>query len=367
MDRTTRRILAGAGVGLPLALLGARLWRSQGSTPPILDERGQPVPDSIASLEQVRLGGVDQWVLMRGRSFHNPVLLYLSGGPGASEMAWVRHFNAPLEDHFVVVQWDQRGAVKSYAAAKDRDALSVEQYVSDASDLLELLATRFGQEKVFVVGHSWGSILGTLLAQRRPERIHAYIGTGQQVNFLENDTVSHLRAYELAGRFGDGKALAQLERIGPPPYTGPDRARRYLLLMSLAGRHAGRRGIFPEMFSSVLKASEYSLRDKLHFMLGMREMLGFVYPQLAGLDLEAQVPALQVPVWFMLGREDYVTPSEIAARYFDKLEAPRRTLVWFEHSGHSPQFEEPGKFNSLLTHQVRTSTVAAQAEEVLLH
>jgi pimeloyl-ACP methyl ester carboxylesterase len=140
-----------------------------------------------------------------------------------------------------------------------------------------------------------------------------------------------------------------------------------MMLMSLAGRHAGRRDIVPELFSSILKASEYSLRDKLHCMLGMRDILGFVYPQLAGLDLEAQVPELQVPVWFMLGREDYVTPSEIAARYFDKLQAPRKTLVWFEHSGHSPQFEEPGKFNSLLGHQVRTSTVAAQAEELLLH
>ncbi|HEX8826287.1 MAG TPA: alpha/beta hydrolase [Archangium sp.] len=367
MERTTRRILAGAGVGLPLVALGARLWTSQGSTPPIRDEQGHSRSEGIASLEQVRLGGVDQWLLMRGRSVHNPVLLYLSGGPGGSEMAWVRHFNAPLEDHFVVVQWDQRGAAKSYAAVKDRDALTVEQYVSDASDLLELLTTRFGQEKVFVVGHAWGSILGILLAQRRPERIHAYVGVGQQVNFLENDTVSHLRAYELAGRFGDGKALAKLERIGPPPYTGPDMARRYMTLASLASRHAGRRGILPELLSSVLKASEYSLRDKVHFMLGLRDTFPLVYPRLAGLDLETQVPQLQVPVWFMLGREDYVTPSEIAARYFDTLDAPRKTLLWFEHSGHSPQFEEPGKFNSLLSQQVRTASVGAQPEEMLLH
>lgn len=366
MQRSTRRILAGAGVGIPLVALGARLWSRQGSTPPIKDEWGRPLSDGIASLEQVRLGGVDQWVLMRGRSIHNPLLLYLSGGPGASEMAWVRHFNAPLEDHFLVVQWDQRGAAKSYAALKDRDGLTLEQFVSDASDLLELLTSRFAQQKVFVVGHSWGSILGVLLAQRRPERIHAYIGTGQQVNFLENDTLSHVRAYELALRFNDNQALAKLARIGPPPYTGPDMARCYMTLVSLASRHAGRRSIVPEMLSSVLKAPEYSLRDKVHMFLGLRDTFSQVYPQVAGLDLEAQVPRLEVPVWFLLGREDYVTPSEIAARYFEKLEAPRKTLLWFEHSGHSPPFEEPDKFNAILDQQVR-AMLAEPIAEALLH
>lgn len=365
MERSTRRILAGAGVGLPLVALGARLWSSQGSTPRLRDARGRPVSEGIASLEPVRLGGVDQWLLIRGRSLHNPLLLYLSGGPGASEMAWVRHFNARLEEHFLVVQWDQRGAAKSYAARKDRDHLTVDQFVSDASELLELLTTRFSQQKVFVVGHSWGSILGVLLAQRRPERVHAYVGTGQQVNFLENDTVCHLRAYELAMRYGDYRALARLARIGPPPYTGRDMARRYLTLYSLAGRHAGRRGLLPELFSSVLTAPEYSLRDKLHFFLGLRETFPQVYPQLAGLDLETQVPRLDVPVWFLLGREDYVTPSELAVRYLDKLEAPRKTLLWFEHSGHAPPFEEPGRFNDILTQQVRA--VAEVRPEALLH
>ncbi|OJT18855.1 hypothetical protein BO221_39780 [Archangium sp. Cb G35] len=365
MERSTRRILAGAGIGIPLVALGARLWSSQGFTPRIRDARGRPVSEGIASLEQVRLGGVEQWLLIRGRSLHNPLLLYLSGGPGTSEMAWVRHFNAPLEEHFTVVQWDQRGAAKSYAARKNGDDLTVEQFVSDANELLELLTTRFSQQKVFIVGHSWGSILGVLLAQRRPERVHAFVGTGQQVNFLENDTLCHLRAYELAMRYGDYKALARLARIGPPPYTGRDMTQRYLTLYSLAGRHAGRRGLMPELLSSMLTAPEYSLRDKVQFFLGLRETFPRVYPQLAGLDLEAQVPRLEVPVWFLLGREDYVTPSELAVRYFDKLEAPRKTLLWFEHSGHSPPFEEPGRFNDILTQQVRA--VAEVRLEAMLH
>jgi pimeloyl-ACP methyl ester carboxylesterase len=362
MDRSTRFILAGATVGLPLVALGAHLWRRQGFTPPITDERGQPVADGIASLERVRLGGVDQWVLMRGRSVHNPLLLYLPGGPGASELAWVRHFNAPLEDHFLVVQWDQRGAAKSYAALKDKNGPSVEQFISDASELLEWLTRRFAQRKVFIVGHCWGSILGMLLAQRRPELIHAYVGTGQQVNALENDTVRHQRAHELAIRFGDPRALAKLARLGPPPYTGPDMFRRYMALESLASRHVGNPSIVPEMMSSVLKSPEYSLRDLVNMYLGLRDTFSRVYPQLADLDLEVQVPRLEVPVWFLLGREDYVTPSEIAARYFQKLEAPRKTLLWFEQSGHAPPFEEPDKFNALLAQQVRAVSAEPRVE-----
>jgi pimeloyl-ACP methyl ester carboxylesterase len=365
MERSTRRVLTGVGVGLPLVALGARLWSSQGSTPPIPEGREEALSGGIAALEPVRLGGVEQWLLMRGRSIHNPLLLFLSGGPGGSEMAWVRHFNAALEEHFVVVQWDQRGAARSYAALKDRDALTLEQFVSDASELLELLTTRFSQDKVFLVGHSWGSILGVLLAQRRPERIHAYVGTGQQVNFLENDTVSHLRAHELAMRYDDRQALAKLARIGPPPYTGPDMVKRYMALTSLASRHAGRRSIVPELLSTLLKAPEYSLRDKVHLFLGLKETFPLVYPQLAGLDLAAQVPRLEVPVWFLLGREDYVTPSEIAARYLEQLEAPSKTLLWFEHSGHTPPFEEPEKFNRVLIQQVRA--MSETRPEVLLH
>ncbi|PTL84573.1 alpha/beta fold hydrolase [Vitiosangium sp. GDMCC 1.1324] len=367
MERSTRRILAGAGVGLPLMALGARLLTRRGSTPPIQDEWGRPQLEGIASLERVRLGGVDQWLLMRGRSVHNPLLLYLSDGPGCSEMAFVRRFNAPLEEHFLVVQWDQRGAARSYAALKSQDELTLEQFVSDASELLELLTSRFSQEKVFLVGHGWGSILGVLLAQRRPERLHAYIGTGQRVNFLENDTLSHLRAYELALRYGDTQAIERLKRLGPPPYTGPDMTRRYLTLATLASHHTGRKNASSEMLSALLKAPEYSLRDKVNFFRGPLATFPRVYPQLADLDLEAEVPRLEVPVWFLLGREDYVTPSEIAARYFDKLEASRKTLLWFEHSGHSPLFEEPEKFNAILDQQVRALLSEERSAEALLH
>lgn len=353
--------LAGAVIGLPAVVLAARLRRKQASTPPITDEHGHVAPGSIASLEPVWLGGAEQWVLVRGRNRSNPLLLFLSGGPGGSELPFVRHYNAALEEHFVVVQWEQRGAGKSYDAIRPRDALTVERYVADTCELLDWLAASFGQRKAVVLGHSWGSILGVLAAQRRPDRVRAYIGTGQEVNFLENDTLSYLRTHEVAEQLGDFDTVRRLHALGPPPYTGEHLSRQYAELFRLASRHSGVRAtLAPELLSLVLRSPEYTARDKVNFFRSFRDTFSVVYPRVAGVNLEAQVPRLEVPVWFLLGREDRVTPSEIAARYFESLQAPRKELVWFERSGHSPCYEEPAKFNAVLTEQVLPAIAASE-------
>lgn len=362
MRPALKRLLFGAAVGLPAVALGARLWSRRASTPPMLDALGQPSLKGVASLEPVRLGGVEQWVLARGRDVRNPLLVFLAGGPGGSELPWVRHYNAVLEEHFVVVNWDQRGAAKSYDALRQREALTPEQYVSDTCELLDWLASRFGQQKAVLVGHSWGSILGVLAARRRPDRVSAYVGIGQQVNFLENDTLSYLRAHEAAERRGDTATVQQLHAMGPPPYSGDGLARQYAQLTRLAGRHAGHRSLGAEMIALMLAAPEYTLRDKVNFARGLFDTFGLVYPRLAGLNLEAQVPRLEMPVWLLLGREDWVTPSEIAARYFESLQAPRKELIWFENSGHSPCYEEPAKFNAVLIEQVRPAVEPRREE-----
>ena len=358
MDRSTRRVLVGMGAGLPLVALGAaRRWSHPGTTPPIHDARGRLERRGIATLEPIRLAGEERWLLVRGRSVHQPLLLFLSGGPGSAELAWMRHFNASLEEHFLVAAWEPGGGAR--AGEEPR----MESLLAEADELLELLTSRFSQEKVFLVGHGWGSVLGVLLAQRRPERIHAYVSTGQRVNFLESDTVSHLRAYERAMRHGDAATLAKLARMGPPPYIGRDRVRRYQTLERLAGLHAGRGALLPDPRALALRTPEYSLRDKLHLALAGRSPTAS--PRLMDLNLERQVPRLDVPVWFLLGREDAVTPSELAVRYFDALEAPAKTLLWFEHSGHQPAFEEPEHFNSLLIERVRAEGTALPPDIVL--
>jgi proline iminopeptidase len=156
-------------------------------TPPIVGADGQPLPGSIATMEHVKLGGVDQWLVIRGNSVQNPVLLFLSGGPGGSELGRMRRFNQPLEERFVVAVWEQRGCGKSYDAINPKSALTVDQYVADVIELSDMLRARFHADNIYLMGHSWGSILGVRAVQQRPDLFYAYIGTGQMVNVRETD------------------------------------------------------------------------------------------------------------------------------------------------------------------------------------
>ena len=139
---------------------------------------------SITSLEKIELGDINQWISIRGRNTANPILLYLHGGPGTPVMPLFRHFQAPLEDHFIVVQWEQRGAGKSFSWKIPKETMTIEQFISDLQVLIELLRKRFNKEKIYLMGHSWGSVFGTYTVQRYPELFYAYIGVGQATDKL---------------------------------------------------------------------------------------------------------------------------------------------------------------------------------------
>ena len=179
--------LAGLLVAAILAIAASQVFAM---TPPILGADGKPLPGSIARLEQVTLNGSQQWISIRGKDTTKPVLLFLAGGPGGSQLATERFALGELEQHFVVVNWEQPGSGKSFDAV-DRSTITPERYIQDAHALVALLKERFGQEKVYVLGESWGSALGIMLAQRYPEDFHTFIGTGQMVAFLENDRMCY--------------------------------------------------------------------------------------------------------------------------------------------------------------------------------
>ena len=153
--------------------------RHLGKTSPFRGPDGEVVPGSIAEIAYRPLGGLDQWVMIRGESVANPPLILLHGGPGLSETAFFRHFNAPLEKSFTVVYWDQRGAGKSFDRNIPRSSMTVEQFISDLDELVDAVCKRLGKTKVAIFGHSWGSALGVLYAARFPEKVAAYVGSGQ--------------------------------------------------------------------------------------------------------------------------------------------------------------------------------------------
>lgn len=333
-----------------------------GTTAPFTDALGRPVADSVASLERPAIGGVEQSLLIRGRDTRNPLLLYLHGGPGTSELGMVRTHNLPvLEQHFVVAIWDQRGAGKSFHARRPEAQMTVEQLLQDTLELTELLCRRFEQPSIYLVGHSWGSLLGVLAAQRRPELYRAYIGVGQAVAMREGERLSYAWTLEQARSANDAKSVRQLEAIGPPPYAPlrPKLMTQRRILAKYGGEvYGSASGGMPTLMRSLYAASEYGWLDRVNVFRGVFTGMRLLWPQILELDLRTRAPGLEIPVYFLLGRHDWEAPSVLAAQYFELLRAPRKDLVWFERSAHFVNTEEPDAFNSFFVDRLLPETRA---------
>lgn len=325
--------------------------RHPGTTPPFRGPAGETVPDSIATVEYLRLGGVPQWVMMRGESVSNPPLILLHGGPGLSETGFFRHFNAPLEKSFTVVYWDQRGAGKSFDPSLARSSMQVESFIADLEELIETVCKRVGKTEVAIFGHSWGSALGVLYAARFPEKVGAYVGSGQIGDSAAAESASYAFALAEAIRQGDARAVRKLREIGPPPYGADSLWTERMCLSRLEGQFR----VKPmwNVARAVLSAPESSVFDLPNTWRGFRFSLDAMWSETSRLNLMKLAPALQAPVFFFLGRKDHFVPPETSVTYFNALTAPSKTLVWFEESGHEPFVDEPAKFNAAMVNLVR--------------
>jgi pimeloyl-ACP methyl ester carboxylesterase len=326
-----------------------------GKTLPFRGQHGEFISSSIAEIEYLRLGGIDQWVMTRGENRANPPLILLHGGPGLSETSFFRHFNSPLEKRFTVVYWDQRGAGKSFDPGIPTVSMTVEQFLSDLDELVETLRRRLGAAKVTLFGHSWGSALGVLYAARHPDKVAAYVGSGQIGDWPTADKASYAYALAEAKRIGNDEALEQLRAIGPPPHT-PDHLWTERTWVSRFEGRLGMRGMW-NLGRIALGASESSIFELPGTLRAFHFSLDAMWPEVSQLNLLALAPALQMPVFFFLGRKDHFVPPETSVAYFDALTAPRKRIVWFEESGHEPFMDEAAKFNDAMIELVRPAVL----------
>jgi pimeloyl-ACP methyl ester carboxylesterase len=322
-----------------------------GKTPPFRGPDGEVLPGSIAEIQFRRLGGIDQWVMIRGESLDNPPLILLHGGPGMTEMCFFRHFNAPLEKSFTVVNWDQRGAGRSYHPGIPRSSMTVEQFIADLDELVEAVRHRVGKERVAIFGHSWGSALGVLYAARFPAKVAAYVGSGQCGDCPASERASYAFVLTEAERRHNDKAVKQLRAIGPPPYSAEQLWVQRTWLARLDGQTRLRE--VWKLGRAALGGPESSVFDLPNSYRGWRFSLDAMWAEVSALNLVRAVPALKMPIFFFLGRRDHYVPAETSVAYFEVLRAPSKKLVWFEQSGHEPFVDEPGRFNTLMVELVR--------------
>jgi len=318
-------------------------------TPAIRDSNRQVIEGSIASLEQVSLGGLEQHVLVRGQNKNNPVLLFLHGGPGYPQISFARKFQSKLEKDFVVVQWDQRGSGKSYSRQVPEESMNREQFISDTIELVEHLAKQFNQEKIYLAGHSWGSDLGVRAISKRPDLFYAYIGIGQVVHSEKQEQISYEYVYTKATEDGNKQALEDLDKIGLPPYANHEKdvmvQRKWLMRYDRIEINVD---TMREIVLGILFSPEYSWLDGIRFIRGNYFTRQTMFNDIKDVNMFEDYPHVPVPVYFMAGRQDYNTPSELVKQYYNRLDAPSKEFYWFEDSAHDPHFEEPEKFAQLM-------------------
>ncbi len=351
-DGDQRRHLARrTGLGIAtvavLALLAGLLRPA--STAPIVGADGDPVQGGIAELVDVPIGGHDQAIMLRGVSQDAPVLLFLEGGPGGTGIGRIRNAGTDLERSFVVATWDQRGTGKSYDALEPASTLSLDQMVEDTLAVTNYLRERFGHSKIYLVGSSWGTTIGTLAVQRSPELFHAYVGTGQMVDQFATDKLMYAESIADAEDRGDTGMVDQLRSMGPPPYA--DTLDYPIAIASnptwLDFEHGADYQASAE-YPASLFVSEYTLIEQLRGMGAIAETFHVLYPQLADTDFRRDVPRLDVPVYIVEGRHEVAGRETLAKQWFRGLSATEKHYLYFDRSGHTPPYDEPGRFADLM-------------------
>ena len=341
-------------VFIALLLIGALTYRS------VRQHRNAKelvirTPNRIEESMFVKIGGIDQWVQIRGENRDNPVLLILHGGPGSSYVPFTLTIRS-WERYFTVVQWDQRGSGKTYGRNDMTGGgdMTIDRMAQDGIEVAEFVRKRLHKKRVILLGHSWGTILGVPMVQRRADLFYAYVGTGQIVDMVRNEAVSYDMVLKRVRATADEKAIKKLEGIGPPPYR--DLSRWFVkqkLIAETAPAIAD--GIFLEdnFYTAALFAANYSLKDSYDFFAAtyysgttlMKELMSYDAGRLGG--------KFETPMFLFQGESDVNTPTKLVEEYFATIEAPKKELVLLRGCGHMAIFSKPDVFLNELIARVR--------------
>ena len=346
-----------------LILLGVLLAWSPGKPEPFLDANGDPLADSISEKILVNINGVEQGMFIKGKNINNPVLLFVHGGPGMPEYWLTQQYPTGLEDHFTVVWWEQRGAGLSYSPAIPAETMTAEQYIADTLEVTKYLRTRFGREKIYLMAHSWGSYIGIQAAAREPALYYAYIGMGQIAYQIKSEQLAYEYALEYYKKIGNTDMVQRLE-AAPPTLTVPLPAAynalrdEYMHGAGIGTAHE-MRSVVTGIFLPSWQFREYTVGEKINLWRGKifsRSSDFNLWDTMQATDLTKQVTQLAIPVYFFEGAYDYTCAYPLAKEYFAQLNAPVKGFYTFEHSAHSPIFEEPEKMLKILQQDVLAGT-----------
>lgn len=322
----------------------------------VADLQKIPAPGGIQDAYKTRIGGIDQWINVRGQDRANPMILFVHGGPASPVTPTMWQFQRPIEEYFTVANYDQRAAGKTYGASDPQalsDTIHIERYVDDAIEVAEHLRRRYGKQKLILMGHSWGTIIGMKAALKRPDLFYAYVGIGQVINARENERISFEYALAQARAHNNQEALRELGSIAPYPGKDPITRERIIVARKWPQYYGGLsafRNTSTYFFDGPLLSPDYDDKQVRDIDQGSLFTLGRILPEFVQVDF-TPVKRFPIPVVMFMGRHDYTTPTAPLEAWLARVEAPSKQAVWFEHSAHMVPWEEPGKMLvSLLTY-----------------
>lgn len=369
LRRIKRALQIGAIIVLvsTLCLTRLLLWWSPGTTEPFLDDAGDRLPGSISEKLHVPINGVEQGMVIRGQDTSNPVLLWVHGGPGMPDYPLTQKYPTDLEDLFTIVWWDQRGAALSYDSDIPPSTITIEQFIDDTLAVTDYLRQRFDQDRIYILGHSWGSFIAVQAAARSPERYVAYLGMAQVVYQLRSEKIAYDYLLEAYRERGDTAMVRDLEAAPVTMRDGTPEA--YLKLRDTAMHQLGvgttheMKSVITGIFLASWRFRGYTLKEKVDLWRGRAFSRSFgLWDQMIRTDLRTTVPTLQIPVYLFEGEFDYTCVTSLAEDYLERLQAPVKGLYVFHNSAHSPLLEEPQAARRIFERDVLTgaTTLADQ-------
>jgi len=346
---------------LILSLVTVWWINSPGKADPITNKNGETIPNSISVIDTVRIGGLKQYVIIRGADTTKPVMLFVHGGPGGPEIGMMKEKNRLIENDFVMVYWEQRGAGKSYNSNVPSESMNLNQFIKDAGELSRYLIKRFKKDKIYIMGHSWGSLLAILTANKYPELFHAYFGIGQIAHQYKGELVSFEWAKDQAQLHNDEKAINELANLNFPDSLASNAdwdeflaiERNYVMKFG-GGATREMKGILP-LVKMIFLTHEYTIKEKIDYLRGSEFSVKYLWPEVINTNLFNEIDSMQVPVYILQGLYDYQTPYPVAKDFFNQLKAPAKEFFIFEISAHSPNMEEVEKFNSIVRELARNN------------
>jgi pimeloyl-ACP methyl ester carboxylesterase len=341
-------------IGVLLIGLIVIALNSPGSLEPLKDKEGKEIANALTEKRFIEIGGTRQGFFIRTENPSNPVILFLHGGPGSPELPLVtsQETSERLEKYFTVCYWDQRGAGMSFSKSIDPATMTVAQIVEDTRQLTEYLKSRFNKEKIYMIGHSWGTFLGLKTIERYPENYWAYIGIGQVTNQLESEKLAYDYMLQHATEIDDKSAVKQLKKFDRNASEFPHLKYIMTVRSSLMNKYGI--GIKRENFSMVgliknlLFFSGYTSSEKFKYASGSLFSLKHLWNNVVDDNLFESSTVFQVPVYITHGKYDYQVSYALAREYFDKIDAPDKSFFTFEKSAHSPNMEESEKFVQII-------------------